>query len=292
MLKQKIALGTVQFGQNYGVTNKLGQVSIAECGLILEEAFSWGVDMIDTAIGYGESEAVLGHFDLKKWKIISKLPRLPESAAGDVFPWIAEQVYASLDRLKVVSLYGLLLHCPDQLSSPVGISIYQSLVRLKQIGLVKKIGVSIYSPNELDNIFKEMEFDIVQAPLSIFDMRLAHSGWLARLSDANVEVHVRSIFLQGLLLAENGKRPQKFDRWQKIWSEWDRWLLTNGLTPLEACLNYALSIHEVDRVIVGVDGYAHLCEILSLASLKKLHLPNWSESVDVELLNPANWDDL
>jgi len=289
MLERKIALGTVQFGQNYGVANESGQVSAHECSLILDEAFSHGIDTIDTAIGYGESEAVLGQFDLESWKIISKLPRLPESEFGGASSWVADQVTASFNRLKVGSLYGILLHCPDQLFSPDGKDIYQSLIRLKEMGYIQKIGVSIYSPDELDKIFQEMQFDIVQAPLSILDRRLIHSGWLARLSEANVEIHIRSIFLQGLLLMSNERRPKKFDRWQPVWSEWNCWLLENNLTPLEACLGYALSINEVDRVVVGVDSVSHLSEILSLVSRKKISTPNWPESIDTELLNPAKW---
>ena len=290
MLEQKIGLGTVQFGQNYGVANESGQLSIHECSLILNEAFSHGINTIDTAIGYGESETVLGRLNLEGWDIISKLPRLPESEFGGATSWVADQVAASLDRLRVGSLYGILLHCPDQLFSPDGKDIYQSLIRLKEMGYVKKIGVSIYSPDELDKIFQEMQFDIVQAPLSILDRRLIHSGWLARLSEANVEIHVRSIFLQGLLLMSNDKRPLKFDRWQSIWSEWNYWLLENNLTPLQACLVYALSINEVDRVVVGLDSVLHLREILSLVSRKKINLPNWPETIDIELLNPAKWN--
>lgn len=289
MLERKIALGTVQFGQNYGVANESGQVSAHECSLILDEAFSYGIDTIDTAIGYGESEAVLGQFDLEGWKIISKLPPLPDSEFGSASSWVADQVTASLDRLKVGSLYGILLHCPDQLCSSNGQDIYRALIRLKELGHVQKIGISIYSPDELDKIFQEMHFDIVQAPLSILDRRLIHSGWLARLSEANVEIHIRSIFLQGLLLMSNEKRPKKFDRWQSVWSEWSRWLLKNNLSPLEACLGYALSINEVDKVVVGVDSISHLSEILSLVSQKKISLPNWPNSIDVELLNPAKW---
>lgn len=289
MLGRKIALGTVQFGQNYGVANKSGQVSTHECNLILDEAFSHGIDTIDTAIGYGESEAVLGQFDLESWKIISKLPRLLESEFGSASSWVVDQLTASLDRLQVGSLYGILLHCPEQLFSSDGIDIYQSLIRLKEMGYVQKIGVSIYSPDELDKIFQKMQFDIIQAPLSILDRRLIDSGWLARLNKANVEIHIRSIFLQGLLLMSNEKRPKKFNRWQSVWSEWDCWLLENNLSPLEACLGYALSINEVDKVVVGVDSVSHLSEILSLASQKKLSLPNWPENIDKELLNPSNW---
>ncbi len=289
MFEPRIALGTVQFGQNYGVANELGQVGIQECGRILDEAFSQGVDTIDTAIGYGDSEVILGSLGLENWKIISKLPQLPESVFSNTFGWVLDQVTASLNRLRVGSLHGLLLHYPDQLLSPVGKDIYQSLLRLKEEGYVKKIGVSIYSPTELDSIFEEMHFDIVQAPFSILDRRLVNSGWLKRLRDANVEVHIRSIFLQGLLLMSNARRPQKFDRWQSIWSEWNRWLEENRLTPLEACLGYVLSIDDVDRVVIGVDSHAQLCEIFSSMNQRNLSLPKWPENMDMELLHPAHW---
>jgi Aldo/keto reductase family. len=106
--------------------------------------------------------------------------------------------------------------------------------------------VSIYNPEELDTLVDKFQVDIVQAPFNILDRRLQTTGWLSRLYEEKVEVHVRSIFLQGLLLMDQGMRPQMFTRWQPLWDQWDNWLREESLTPLEACLGFALSHPEVD----------------------------------------------
>jgi aryl-alcohol dehydrogenase-like predicted oxidoreductase len=290
---ERIALGTVQFGLSYGVANTTGQIGIDECERIVNEASLFGINTLDTAIGYGNSERVLGKLSLdNSWKIISKLPKLPDAAFDDVFSWVMSEVAASIRRLGVGTLYGLLLHYPSQLLSPIGPMLYESLRQLKTMGYVKKIGISIYEPEELDQMLGNMQFDIVQAPLSILDRRIVDSGWALRLRAMGIELHTRSAFLQGLLLMEDGKRPEKFERWQSIWIEWRRWLSINHLTPLEACLQYVRSIDQVDRVVIGVDSVAQLREILSSVGCGQTGLPNWPKDIDAVLLNPSYWSEL
>lgn len=130
----------------------------------------------------------------------------------------------------------MLLHCPEQLlSEQHGKPLLKALQQLKTQGITRKIGVSVYGPEELDRLMDEMPFDLVQAPLNILDRRLVESGWARRLKDQGTEVHVRSAFLQGLLLMTPDQRPEKFARWRPVWSEWSRWPGKAGLTPLQAC---------------------------------------------------------
>lgn len=288
MSHPRIALGTVQFGMSYGVANQSGQVDIEEAAAILACAYSAGLDTLDTAVAYGESEAQLGQMGVGDWQIISKLAPLPQSTL-DVNAWVNASVRGSLARLNVSFLDGLLLHRASDILGPQGQALYRALIGLKAQGLVKKIGISIYQPDELEAIFDQMHFDIVQAPFSIFDRRLVASGWLKRLHDVGVEVHARSVFLQGLLLMPYAERPAKFLRWQSLWDEWDRWLLCKQLTPLEACLRYVLAFSEIHRVIVGVDTAAQLKEILSASGGVLPPVPAELQSRDVALLNPSNW---
>ena len=137
-----------------------------------------------------------------------------------------------------------------------------------------------------------MTFDVVQAPFNILDRRLIDSGWFGRLRDLGVELHVRSVFMQGLLLMPATLRPAKFHRWQPLWNEWDRWLRAHQLTPLEACLRYALSFNEIRRVIVGVDTPGQLKEIIAAAAGELPPVPFGLRSTDVALLNPSNWPHL
>jgi len=118
------------------------------------------------------------------------------------------------------------------------------------------------------------------------------SGWAQRLRERGVELHTRSVFLQGLLLMSAAQRPAKFHRWSSIWDEWVRWLEVSGLSPMQACLRYVLSVREVDRLVVGVDSLAHLQEVLSAAAGALPDLPTWRTTPEVELINPAHWNQL
>ena len=190
----KVALGTAQFGTNYGIANVLGQINILEAKAILNYAAYSGIDTIDTAIAYGESEKCLGEIGLNNYRIITKLPEIPDGYI-DLKDWVFEQVQNSLDNLKVKSLSGLLLHRPSQLLDPDKKNLWSILVNLKNTGQIEKLGFSIYTPDELSSLWNLFKPDIVQAPYNILDRRLEMSGWLQRLYDENVEIHIRSIFL-------------------------------------------------------------------------------------------------
>jgi len=231
----------------------------------------------------------LGEIGTLNWQIVSKLPAMPDEVP-DVRAWVELQVNGSLRRLRANRLHGLILHRPDQLHESRGKELYGALVGSRERGLVDKIGVSVYAPEELGPLCSEMEFDLVQAPLSILDRRLVDSGWAGTLRRKGIELHVRSTFLQGLLLLSPTRRPANFERWNAIWSEWSRWLDEAALSPLEACLRYALSVEEVDKVVVGVDSMNQLYEILAVSSGSLARLPNWPQPIDLDLLNPSRWN--
>ena len=284
----KIGLGTVQFGLEYGVANHVGRVPLEEVRSILKQAISRGVDTIDTAIAYGESEETLGLAGLDGCKVVTKLPAIPDGCT-DVCGWVETQIEGSLHRLGVPQLHGVLLHKPLQLLDTQGHQLFKTLQHLKAQGVTRKIGVSIYGPEELEILWPEFPIDLVQAPFSIVDRRIANSGWLETMKQAGTEIHVRSIFLQGALLMSSEQRHEKFNGWQSLWSKWDDWLLSNRLTPLQACLAFALSSPEIDRVIVGVDSLQHLNQILNVETDADLDFPNYLESTDSLLTNPSKW---
>lgn len=287
----RLALGTVQFGLPYGIANVSGRVSIVEGKRILDLARQAGIDTLDTAIAYGGSEEALGRIGIPDLRVVSKLPAMPEGV-GDVGAWVSSELNASLKRLNVDKLDGLLLHRPSQLFEPQGQALLSALQEAKAAGYVRKIGVAVYGPEEVDALFKLAYFDIVQAPMNILDRRLVDSGCLLRLKAAGVEVHTRSAFLQGLLLMSSAQRPAKFDRWRRIWHEWSRWLAETEMTALEACLRYALSHAAVDRVLVGVDGEDQLNQILAAIGAEHTlpNLPDFGEVANNELINPALWN--
>src|SRR3989338_1375415 len=195
----RLAIGTAQFGLHYGIANQGGQVTRSAAKAMLQLAAENGIDTLDTAIAYGESETCLGEVGTQGFKLVTKLPAVPDDCA-DVSGWVQEQVAASLARLGVNVVYGLLLHRPEQLLRSEGKALYHTLQNLKETGQVQKVGISIYAPSELEVLTKQYCFDLVQAPFNLVDCRLHTSGWLKRLKDEGVEIHTRSAFLQGLLL--------------------------------------------------------------------------------------------
>lgn len=287
----KLALGTVQFGLDYGVANSTGRVLPQMASSILTCAYTAGINTLDTAIAYGDSESVLGTLGISNWKVVTKLPAVPDNCC-DIPKWVADEVHASLQRLRTNKLHALMLHRPAQLLEPIGKTLYGALQTVKTEGLANKIGVSVYGVKELEQIFQNFQFDIVQAPFNILDRRLVTSGWASRLQQVGVEVHSRSAFLQGLLLMPEDQRPKKFQRWANIWSEWSRWLKESGLTPLEACTRYVCGLDCIDRVVVGVDNTNQLQDILDSAQGPSPNLPDFEFLADDRLINPASWSQL
>ena len=283
----KIALGTVQFGINYGIANTNGQVDKLGAKGILAHAMSYGVDTIDTAIAYGSSEQCLGEIGVDGYQVITKLPEIPDDY-GNLRIWVERHVKESLNTLGVKTLSGLLLHRPNQLLDSDKKDLWSILLQLKSDGLVKKIGFSIYTPDELDKLWDSFQPDLVQAPYNILDRRLETSGWLQRMSEANVEIHIRSIFLQGLLLMNKDSRPEKFNKWLTLWSDWENWLRENDSTPVQAAVSFALSDNRISRVVVGVDSLKQFKDIIAVAN-NISQFPGSFHITDTRLLNPSEW---
>jgi aryl-alcohol dehydrogenase-like predicted oxidoreductase len=284
----RLALGTVQFGLPYGIANHAGQVSRAEAKAMLQLASTNGIDTLDTAIAYGDSEACLGAVGTQGFKLVTKLSALPDDCA-DVSAWVRQQVAASLSRLGVSTIYGLLLHRSEQLLGPNGTALYQALQALKDNGQVQKVGVSIYSPSEFAALTPQYRFDLVQAPFNLVDRHLYSTGWMQRLKDDGVEVHTRSTFLQGLLLMAQADIPTKFAPWSDLWLVWHRWLADQGVSAVQACLAFPLSFAEIDRVVVGADSLGQLAQIVTAANRQPISdLPDL-QCADENLIKPVQW---
>lgn len=284
----KFIIGTAQFGLNYGINNLNNKLQLPEMKLILNDAKKNDINFIDTAISYGNSEDNLGKIGVKDFKIISKLPKLPNKTTN-VKSWVIQQAKLSIKKLNIEKLYGLLLHNPSDLFGPNGKNIIEALKELKLSRLVSKIGVSIYDPEELDDIFSLLKFDIVQSPLNIVDRRLINSGWLSRLNNKGVEVHARSIFLQGLLLMKEKQLPKKFLMFDKHFKKWFQFYKKNKLSPLNECLNFAFNNTFIDKYVIGVDSIENLKEIINCKIKKNKRNYNNLKSENKFLIDPRTW---
>ncbi len=289
----RLALGTVQFGLPYGVANTQGQVNPEQAEVMLGAARDTGIDTLDTAIAYGEAEELLGRIGVTGFRIISKIPALLEPV-GAVDDWIVDQVEASLERLHVPRLGGLMLHAPDDLLGSHGPAIARGLQRAKDAGLTERIGLSVYSPEQLAKLIDRLPLEIVQIPANVFDRRFAETGWLDRLAMNGVEVHARSAFLQGLLLMQSERVPSKFAPYRTLIDRWHAWLADQaaGMSPVQACLAHVASYAGISRLVVGADSLEQLQDIIEAVSIAPLRAPESLASPATPLINPAQWNTL
>jgi len=285
----RIAIGTAQVGSQYGVANSSGILVENQIKKVLLMAQNEGVDTIDTASNYGKSEAILGNLNINNFKVITKLPAIPEDCLN-IRKWVDGVVENSLESLNVRKIHGILFHNPNQLLTNYGAELYTALDKYKQKNIISKIGISIYSPSQLDLILPKFSIDIVQTPFNLIDRRILNSGWLEKLSNKNIEIHVRSVFLQGLLLMPHSNIPNKFSTWDNVWNKWNNWLSDNKISAVHACLSFVESFKEVDKIIVGVDSLNHFEQIIQ--AMRKLPITNIIniESQDELLINPSNWN--
>ena len=260
----KLGLGTVQFGCDYGISNQSGQVGDEEVKTILEYAKSVGIDVLDTAQGYGESEKVLGRFDLSDFKIITK-------TMGD------GGLETSLKNLNCENVYGLMFHRANEINDKT----WNTFENYKSQKLVKKIGVSVYSPKELVDLIEKYPIGIVQLPLNLLDQRFLPI--LTELKSKNIEIHVRSVFLQGLLLMPNEKINPYFKEIEPVLKELPQ-------NRLDAALGFVNSIKEVDKIIVGTTSVAELMQVVdSLQKNAKIECAERFSITDEKFVCPQNW---
>ncbi len=286
----KIALGTVQFGIDYGINSENGQIRPEEVRGILNYAYSQNIDLLDTAPAYGSSEKVLGEANVQNFKVVTKTRHFDNAEiSNDDIDLLKKDFSCSLVDLRQESFYGVLVHDANDLLKPGSKKLFDQLESLKQAEKIKKIGVSVYDNKQLQSILENFDIDIVQLPFNILDKRLIDSGMLVKLQNRGIEVHARSVFLQGLLLMSNQDRPRKFHRWNALWKTWHEWLNDNQITALEAAIRHAVSMPEISKVLVGVDTKDQLKEIIIASDGILPNIPAELYTNDVNLLNPSNW---
>jgi len=258
----KLCLGTAQFGSDYGIANKKGKVLKNEVFRILECAHKAGINTLDTAASYGESEIILGDYltaSGKGFNIVSKLSFPQDTAVS-----CPEELYRqSLGRLKGNRLYGYLIHKFDDLTRQEGL--FSELKALRKKGLVYKIGFSLYNPRELDYIFRQdMDADIIQLPYSIFDRRF--DRYFSILKSKNIEIHTRSVFLQGLFFLSKEEVRNKFSFVKEALHKLSDIAEEHDIPVNALCLCFALLNPNIDQVIIGVDSVEQLEQ--NIASFK------------------------
>lgn len=283
----KIVLGGAQFGMKYGLFNS-EKIKKKEFSKIEKLILKSNIDFIDTASTYRNSEKIIGQSRLNKLKIISKIKISPNNR-GNIKNSVNKIVFQSLKRLKTKNIYGLLVHDYKDLLGARGVEFLKELKALKAKKIVKKIGISIYSPNELEKIWKFWKPDLVQTPFNLLDQRILNSGWIDILKKHNVKIFVRSCFLQGLLVGNYNSLiiSKKF---KTLLKNFDNWCEHNEISRLKACLDFVRQFKKIDFVIVGFNNYPQIKEILDVVKKKKFIVPKKFLVNNLNYIDPRRWN--
>lgn len=283
----KLMIGTAQFDRNYGIANKTGKISREEIKEILEFALENKIEYLDTGNDYGNSESIIGEISQElntNFKVFTKLHFDFENNSIDV---AKNEIIKSANKLN--KIYGLLVHNSKYLLTSKSDDIMNMLLDFKNSGIIEKIGVSAGTTDQIKNIINKYHIDVVQLPTNILDQRFLQSGLIDLMHEKNIEIHIRSVFLQGLLLMKKEDMPKYFQ-------ELNLDLLYNAIkekniSMIKLSLEYAKSLN-VDRIIVGIDNKDHLAGIINEYNEPFNNDINFKDFCvsDERFTNPANWN--
>ena len=286
----KIGLGTVQFGMEYGLGASRGQVRPEEVRSLLDVARRFEIGLLDTARAYGSAEEVLGKnlHGPEDFQIVTKIA--PQRGKPS-YETARSSFSASLSALGVNRVYGVLAHHAKDLLAPSGRELWRFLRDQRESGRVQRVGASVYTSEEIDLLLERFDIEIIQVPLSVFDQRLIKSGHLARLKDRGVEIHARSLFLQGLVLKDVADVPSYFGAAKGVLKAWEKDIHAAGANKVSGALAFAESLGLIDYAILGVTSTAELvANVEALAETDKISMRFGQYSIDDEaILMPGNW---
>ena len=287
MQLKKISIGSAQFGQRYGITNKrfLKNSEIKE---ILLYAKTKGINFLDTAFIYGNAESRLGKIGIKNWIVSSKIPEIPKDANEK--KWIEKKLRISLERLKIKNLETLFLHHVDLSRGYFSNKkIFKCMNRLKEEGLINNIGISVYDIENKKKLIQDFNIDSIQAPGNVFDYRIFKKKNQELFEKFRIKLEIRSIFLQGLILEKPENLPIKFSKYQIYFKKlYDLGKKYNS-SPIKLALSF-LKKKKYHKLIIGVKSKEELREIILENNKKKnLKLPKFNIKNRQYLINPYLW---
>ena len=277
---EKLGLGTVQFGQAYGISNRRGQVAAEDVARILSLAAESGIRLLDTAANYGDAEAVLGRRDTRPFRIVTKTIGVRHGVEA-----VIARARQSAAALKADTL---LVHAASDRAGPDGDALWRALLGLRDDGTFRKIGISVYVADNPGSLAKRYHPDVIQLPFSMLDQRLLADGTLAALNDLGVEIHARSLFLQGLLFLD--ELPEKLRYAAPQLARVKAKIREAGASPLAAALGFVLARPEIAFGLVGVTSTDELQDIIAAARARLPDL-DWASFAlaDEKLLTPSLW---
>jgi aryl-alcohol dehydrogenase-like predicted oxidoreductase len=284
-----LALGTAQFGLDYGLTNFAGKLSSSEIERILQHAQARGISWLDTAAAYGDAEARIGSLLAgdDSFLICSKL--LPAPVGGHVLDSAQHSLERSLHDLKRDRLDALLVHAPADLLQPRGENLWRWLLGLREQGVARSIGVSVYEESEIEALTERFKPDWIQLPASVLDQRLVQSGCLARLHAEGIRIQARSLLLQGVVTLQVGELPGPLSGLASALTTLHDGAEEFGVQTLDLALAWAAANPALQLGVVGVSGADELQQCVDAFSLGID--TDWSRfaCAETDLLDPRKW---
>ena len=295
-IQQKVVIGTTKFGMPYGA---IDQTQVDEFGVerIFSKAHQLGFNCFDTAPSYGDAERLIGRYLAPELRssCITKVAKISSTRiqAQDLRA-VDECFRLSLKNMQTHSCYGLLVHDVQDLNKSGAEKLLAWMQSLKQRGLVNKIGVSVYTPKEAEELCQRFDFDLIQLPCNIFDQRFLLSGAIDRLAEAGIEVHARSLFLKGLLLKAHScadisesKMPRKLLKHAESFFESMRQI---NISTYDSCLSFAKSQKAINRWVIGLSSEQQLARLLESDCNKQglIDFGRWAFFEDAAL-DPRTW---
>jgi aryl-alcohol dehydrogenase-like predicted oxidoreductase len=285
-MKNKLVLGTVQFGLEYGINNTVGKPSRTEVFNILSLARIGGINNIDTADHYGNSQELIGEFNrhLNGDFIINT--KFKVSGQG-----IQNQLDQSLQILGVKSIGVYFYHAFSEFVQHPDIKF--ELNKLKQALKLEKVGVSVYTNEEMEIAAQAPEIDVIQIPFNLLDNISRRGYWISKAKENGKLIQTRSVFLQGLFFKDTKNFPPALHPLRKYVDRLQSMARESGLTMENICMSYVLSQPDIDQVLIGVDSAEQLKNNLAYSrSLLDDRLRKEIDAIEVretELLYPINW---
>ena len=281
MIKKKLIIGTANFGQKYGIANS--SVNFKSLINILHFAKIQKLENFDTSTMYKNNENFLSNLNFNSKINLKIIPNKKWSNLNHVF-----DIFKNIKTNKKFTINSVMIHDAKFLFSPKGKKIFKNLLVLKKKNFFNKIGVSLYDFEDLNYILKNFRINIVQCPFSILDRRLIDNEWLKLLKLKNIEVHARSVYLQGLLTNKKLIKNNYFKKWHPIFKKWFKDIREHDFSPSDICLSYVLN-HKIDKIVVGINDIDHLKSIINFKKVKNLKNFDYIKNDNINLYDTRKW---
>jgi aryl-alcohol dehydrogenase-like predicted oxidoreductase len=284
-----LILGTVQMGLAYGINNSAGQLSFEDSCAILCKAYELGIQTLDTAEGYGNAHQVIGDFHKLypaiKFNVITKIPH------GDLVDNIEDRIKTYILDLQLDFLEVLMFHSFDSYKNNRGI--FEGLKKLKKKGVIKNIGVSVYTNEHIEALLLDDTITVVQMPFNLLDNESLRGDLMSQLKSKGKIIHTRSAFLQGLFFKKILDTNAIVQKLSKELTCINDIVKDKGLNMSDLALSYCLQQKNVDNVLIGVDSVDQLIDNYNALNCKiKQETTDKINAIKVQnldLLNPSLW---